>query len=466
MNESAALEAWTLPPGVEVPDAVEEAVDGDGPGLLVPAVESGWIWEVARTLKRNRDALFDIPAREIVGAVGRTGARFLNPEDPLRARALEWLPRTSGLSLQMASAVLDGMARDWTEERLLRLLEVEFSEPEALDGFVPGSEGRVRALGPALCSQIVAGSVPGVGVTALVRALLTKGSTLLKPGWGDVALPVLFARALREEDLRVGGAVAVVYWHGGDEAVEDAALHSADVITVYGDDDTVRSLRNRAPVTARFVAYHHRVGIGVVGREVLGPERGRRAAMEIAGAVGFFDQRGCVSPQILYVEEGGAWSPEAFAAALGEAFDSLEDTLPAGGLDAHEASRVHQIRGAGELMAAAGSGAVYKGKGTSWTVLFQPDAEFPGACVGRVLQVTPVADIMETAERVAPYGAHLQTVGVAGCGARTERLAEALGRAGATRVAGFVDVPFPPPWWHHDGQGPLEALIRWVDLED
>jgi len=66
---------------------------------------------------------------------------------------------------------------------------------------------------------------------------------------------------------------------------------------------------------------------------------------------------------------------------------------------------------------------------------------------------------------VASIGPHLQTVGVAGCGERLGGLAEALARVGVLRITGFGDVPFPPPWWHHDGEGPLRALTRWVDLE-
>jgi hypothetical protein len=44
-------------------------------------------------------------------------------------------------------------------------------------------------------------------------------------------------------------------------------------------------------------------------------------------------------------------------------------------------------------------------------------------------------------------------------------VAEALARVGVTRVTAFSEVPFPPPWWHHDGVGPLGALVRWVDLD-
>jgi hypothetical protein len=314
--------------------------------------------------------------------------------------------------------------------------------------------------------QIVAGSVPGVGATALLRSLLVKGPTLVKPGRGDVVLPVLLAEALRSVEPTVGDAAAVIYWPGGSEALEEAALAEADVVTAYGGDDAVRRLRARTPVTTRFVAYHHRVSLGVVGREALEDARRHRTASEVAGAVAFFDQRGCVSPQVVFVEEGGDASPLDFARELSVAMEAVERHLPGGTLDPGEASLRHQVRGTAELQAAAGMGVeVHDGGAAGWAVIYDPGPDLGPACVGRLVRVKPVADVLEVPGLVSPLGSHLQTVAVAGCGARLERLAGALTEAGVSRVAGFDATAFPAPWWHHDGQGPLRALVRWADLE-
>ena len=56
----------------------------------------------------------------------------------------------------------------------------------------------------------------------------------MKPGRGDVVLPVLAAEAIREEDPILGEAIAVVYFPGGSEALEDAALLAGDVVVAYG----------------------------------------------------------------------------------------------------------------------------------------------------------------------------------------------------------------------------------------
>ncbi len=466
-SRSKPFHAWALPAEVALPGGAELQFETGGLRVLYPDATVEWMRHVTDVLDGGREALLGRSAAEIARVLGRVGGRFLDPEDPVRRAAVELLPATSGLSPAMAEAVLDGMASDWTADRLEGMLVAELGGGEAVDGFVRTGHGQARAIGPRLCTQIVSGSVPGVGVTALLRSLVVKGPTLLKPGHGDVVLPVLFASALREEDPDLADATAVIYWAGGSEHLEDVALRAADVVTVYGDDDTIVSLRARSPATALFVPYHHRVSLAVVGRDALTPESVRRAACDAAGAVAFFDQRGCVSPQVVYVEEGGEVTPRRFAAELAGSLAELEKRLPGGTLDALEASTIHQLRGTAELRAASGDGVeVHHGGPAAWTVIYDPAPASAASCVGRVVRVKPVRDLLQVATLAAPFREHMQTAGVVGCGDRLEALANALARVGLTRVAPLSAVPFPPPWWHHDGQGPLGVLLRWVDLEE
>ena len=76
-----------------------------------------------------------------------------------------------------------------------------------------------------------------------------------------------------------------------------------------------------------------------------------------------------------------------------------------------------------------------------------------------------VVDALDVPDLLVPVGRHLQTVGVAGLGERVDEVAAALGKVGAVRICPLGDVPFPPPWWHHDGRGPRSVFLRWVELE-
>ena len=141
-----------------------------------------WLARVLDALGDSRSRLVDRGAGDLCVTLGAVGARLLDPDDTLRMKALEYLPADSGLSAEMATVVLDGMARDWAEDGLRELLDAEFTDVACLDGFVERQGRSSMAMGPGLCFQIIAGSVPGVGVSALIRSLLVKSPTLLKPG--------------------------------------------------------------------------------------------------------------------------------------------------------------------------------------------------------------------------------------------------------------------------------------------
>jgi len=424
-----------------------------------------WLLEA---LKEVGTRLADVPVRDVVSGVGRVADRFLDSSDPIRSRAIDLLVPTAGISKEMASEVLTGMARDWTAERLDELLQRELRDRGVLDGFSRLDEGRsMRASGPPLTFHVGAGTVPGVSVTSMIRALLVKSAVLLKPGLGDVVLPVLFAEALAEEAPELAGAMAVTYWLGGSSPLEGLALERAGAVVAYGSDEAITSLRARTPVTARFIAYHHRLSVGLVGRGALTVERASHVARMAARAVSMFDQRGCVSPQAIYVEEGGAVGPGEWAALLASAMADLEAELPGGYVTASEASAVHQTRGSAELREATGSGVrVFRADEGLWTVILEDELGFTPSCLNRVVSVFPAPDLCDVAGSLGGVGRYLQTVVVEGADDRLPKLAEALCRAGATRITSFEKAPWPPPWWRHDGASVFAGLIRWVDLEE
>lgn len=421
---------------------------------------------VKADLAKGREALLSRSAIEIAQLVGRVGSRFADPTDPVRQAALQALPAEAALSSELAEVILDGMAADWTEERITQLLLAEFDDPGVLDGVVVRRARSVMAFGPVLCVQISSGGVPGVGVNALIRSLLVKSPTLIKPGAGDVVLTRLFAEALAEADPALGAAVAVRYWPGEEHACTAVALEGADLVVAYGSDASVRAVRDLIPVTTRFVPYHHRFGVGIVGREALGSGV-EEVARDVARAVAMFEHRGCVCPHVVFVEQHGQVVPEAFAELVAAALADVARAWPGPADPAVvqvEAAALAQARGTVEIHEAAGGARVIHGGVDDWTVVFESDLVEIPALPGRSVRIRSVDDLADVPTILGSVGQHLQSVGYAGAERRITALAQALGRAGASRVVPFARVSFPPAWWLHDGQGPLTTLVRWVEV--
>ena len=458
------FDGWAVPPG-----SLTDLVLVEDNGVRHPVLDEAAARRLISGLRAAReDGLLQYGVHERARLLGRAGARFLDPADTLRQEAEERLPATADLSPEMVRAVIEGMARDWTAERLTGLLAAELPQPEALDRFVlQAGGGRARAFPPALSFHVGAGTVPGVSATSMLRGLILGSATLVKPGVGDVVLPVLLARALAEEAPLLASAVAVLYWSGGSgESVESVALETSDLVVAYGGDTAVRSLRERLPVTTPLVAYHHRMSVALVGRGALSSERLPGVVAALARAVALFDQRGCVSPHAVLVEEGGDVGARELAEAVAGELERLHQVLPPTRPSSAHASTVHQLRRTCELRRAAGEDIdLHTGPGASWTVVLESDAKIEPSCLGRTVRVHSIADALAAPALLEPVRRHLQTVGVVGLGERIEEVASALGKVGAVRVCPLGEVPFPPPWWHHDGRGPLSVFLRWMDLE-
>jgi hypothetical protein len=438
--------------------------DGIPTGVEARADAAAVAAEMER-LVATREALLDRPVREIARLLGRAGARLADPDDPLTGEVREAVAREAGYSIRMAGRVVAGMARDWSPDRLRELLLREFDDPAVLDGWAPDGRGgrRLRAVGDAVALHLCSGSVPGVSTTSLVRSLLVKTPVLLKPGAGDRALAEAFHRALAEEDADLAESATVLYWPGDDQACLDAAVARARRVVVYGSDQTADAVRAVTPVTTPVVAYHHRVSVAVVGTAAIDSPLLEDTADALAQAAATFDQRGCVSPHRVFVL-GSPETGERLGDALAGAMTREAGSVPPGPMDRDEAARVQQLRSEVELRAAAGEAVrLWQGEGTSWTVVLDSEG---GGVRGfhRTLVLVPT-DPPGLATALDPLSAHLQTAGIAGLGEEAERVVERLVRLGVTRVVPVAEMPFPPAWWHHDGAGPLRALVRWAEWE-
>lgn len=411
------------------------------------------------------------PIAEIVDSIDRVIALWLDPQYPYRQQAEALLPSITHYSPPMVRHGLERLLRALRKEALWRLLHAEFGDPLLLDTFRPRPHagGWTRAYGPRLITHIFSGNVPALPAWSLICALLIKSASLGKSASEEPVFAALFARSLADVCPEIGACLAVGWWQGGDAALEAAAFAPAEAVIAYGSEAATRDIQRRVPPGVRFLAYSHRLSFGVIGREALGnTEQAAQTARQAAYGVSVFDQQGCVSPHLLYVERGGAVSPREFAALLAQGMAAVHAELPRGPLPLEASAAIRHLRGAYECrqLEDAESLLLCSEPGTAWTVLYEDTPTFTPSCLNRTVRVHPIDDLADIAARVAPVRAYLQTVGVALAPQRRHMLAETLGRLGVSRISTLDRMPWPHLTWHHDGRCNLLDLVRWTDIED
>jgi hypothetical protein len=468
------VQPYFFPPGFE-PQTHEEMTltfgdEAEALRLSLPVLTPAALEALSLRLLEAQEAhLARRPIADIVEVIDQAVQRWLDPHSVYRQQAEAWLPAITRYSPAMIRHGLDTLLQALRKEALWRLLQAEFGDPQVLDTFRPRPHvgSLTRAYGPRLVTHIFSGNVPALSAWSLVCALLTKSASVGKSASEEPLFAALFARSLWEVCPDLGACLAVCWWKGGETALEEAAFAHAGAVIAYGSEATIRDVQQRVPAAARFLAYGHKLSFGVVGREALTAARAPQTAHRAAYGVSMFDQQGCVSPHLLFVEAGGEVSPRAFADLLAEGMQQMQVEFPRGRLSLTESTAIRHLRGTYEFRQLADDRVLLlcSEPGTAWTVIYEEDAPFTASCLNRTIRVHAVDHIAAIPARLEPVRAYLQTAGAALPRQRLLELAEALGGLGVTRLCALERMPWPGMTWHHDGRPNLADLVRWTDIE-
>ena len=269
---------------------------------------------------------------------------------------LEAGPEIIGFTSQVLAAGLDDFFKLLTVENLENLLWQELGHTERLDNFHAnergwGSQFSALAQGPQLLAHIAPGSLPVPVLMEMVLGLLARSAQFVKCASGRAFVPRMFAHSLYDADRKVGACIELADWKGGWNQFADTALFAeCDCVVATGSDQTLAAIAGRISPKTRFIGYGTRLSFGYVTREAL--RQGMAVAKRAAADVVAWNQCGCLSPHVIYVEDGATVSREAFADMLALELKALEATHPRGPLGVSEAADIARRRSFYEVRAA------------------------------------------------------------------------------------------------------------------
>lgn len=431
------------------------------------------ISEAMITLRRNRESyLLGRTTAQIVRLLTEVATHWLQPDDPFRKLALEHGPVELGFSRETLTRGLDDFFRQLTEESFKALLEQELGDAQRLDELVASDVERCAdrasiVTGPEILVHIAAGNIPNSTLTSMVFGLLTRSAQFVKCARGTSLLPRLFAHSIHEREPKLATCLEVAEWRGGTIALEDALFAEADCVTATGSDETLAAIRARLPSSARFLGYGHRLSFGYVAGEVLTSLHARKLVERAAEDVVAWDQLGCLSPHVFYVQSGGIFSPLQFAEQLAAELVRREVSHPRGKVSTEVAAVIASRRSIYEMRAAASNETQLwqSQESTAWTVVCEADTQFPVSCLHRFVYVKPVRGLTEALQNADSVRKKISTVGIAVPEHRTAETVKQLARWGATRVCSLGKMQAPSLLWRHDGRPALADLLTWTDFE-
>lgn len=438
----------------------------------VPALDAAQMQALAMRVKRASALhLKTRSVSDIIAVVDRVITRLLDRDQPTRRLADAWLPLVTGYDPEMVRLGLTGFFKTFRAAQLHRFVAEDFANPKVLDGFQPSPKGgAVRAFGPDLLVHNWAGNVPALALWSLVCGLLVKAGSIGKLPSAEPLFAGWFAHLLAEECPDLGECLAVVWWRGAGDAATDALYAHADTVVAYGGNRAIEAIGQRLPVTTRLLPHGHKLGVALLAAAALDAARAPALARLAAWDVMRYDQQGCYSPHVFYVERGGVVSPHRFASHLAGELANLERRFPRRALDVQDAAAVAKWRQTLEWQALsapqASAPVLFGAPDAAWSVAYS-EALTPLAptALQRTIQVIAVDELDAVMPVLAVQRAFLQTAGLAADPAELYRLAGLLGAAGVTRIAAIGSMSSPEAGWHHDGRFNLLDLVRMTEIE-
>lgn len=437
--------------------------------VKVPILTQDQMLTVTQNVKNACNAqIKTMDVSEIVRVIDQAILRLLDVNNEDRKRIDTLLPIATGMDATMLRLNFSQYLQTFRALQLHRFIAEDFSNPKMLDEFQPRiTGGWTKAVGAELITHIWAGNVPGLPLWSLISGLLVKSGTIGKVSSAEPICASIFAKVLVDIEPRLAGCLSIIWWPNEDMNTAIHLFQQSDIVLAYGGNMALAAVQAQVPVTTRFLPHGHKLSFGMVSAFALSVVRAKRLAAQAALDIVRYEQQGCYSPQMFYVERGAQVSPQEFAQTLCGEMATLAHKYPRTSLSIEEALHIASWRELHEFaMLQSPAVQVLGDKKDAFVVVYSdvPVSLNPSP-LNRCVTVVAVDSLLDVMPLLKDQRSYLQTVGLATDPETLLALGDALAQAGVTRICAIGEMTSPAAGWHHDGRFSLADLVNMVDIE-
>jgi phenylacetate-CoA ligase len=419
---------------------------------------------VVREARHLRASYRQVPLEEILEILHRLGQRLAEPQNPIRQRIMQEMPRVVRFHPNMVAEGMSSLCSMLDRENILVRMRSDLGSPELLERFTwqEPFAGSIKAEPRGVVAHVAAGNVFVGAIDSLIQGLVTKNINLLKMSGVDPVFPLLFAEALQEVDPqgRVSQAFALLPFRGGDTEVESLLKEGCDTMIVYGGEEAVKAYRDGLPLTNRVVEYGPKYSLMVVDADLVDAD----AVALMARDFTLWEQSACSSPHVIYLL-GGPAKARQLASDLADQLSRQLERFPQPEIGRDEQVEITRTRELAKVSQALGEGELFvPAQGQGYTVVFEQDPGFRVSCQHRTAYVKPVANFDSVLEVLKPYGTFIQSVGLLAPPGRMFEWSDRLVASGADRITGLGEMTRRKHGTPHDGTRGLGEFVRWTSL--
>jgi phenylacetate-coenzyme A ligase PaaK-like adenylate-forming protein len=305
---------------------------------------------------------------------------------------------------------------------------------------------------------------PLLGVLGVIEGLLSGNVNVLKLARKDSSFAALFYQELCTLDttLTFKNYIYIGKVPSYDQQYLKDFLSIADVVSAWGNEESLKSLRALAPIQARLVEWGHKISFAYVSKATSqNVEMLKKLAFEICNN----EQMACSSPQCVFLEDAAFSDLLEFSKNLGSALDLVSPTiarvLPGVQENAELTVTQEQVR----LNAIFGGSQFIVSAKNEWRIYIEDSENLLTSPLFRTIWVKPMPK-HKIIQNLRPLKIYLQTVGLSSAKHEVEELTQLLFLAGVQRVRAIGEMTDSYLGEPHDGVYALERFCQKISYTD
>lgn len=281
--------------------------------------------------------------------------------------------------------------------------------------------------------HVVPGNALNVGVLSMLEGLIAGNINILKNTSRNGNFAPLFMKELIDCDA-TGILKHFIYLFEISSKQDDLIqklINQADLVTVWGGEEAVKSIRNMCPPGVRVVDWGHKISFAYFAEKQIFDETSIDA---LAEDICRRNQQACTSPQCVLVETDDMEVLNRFGEALNRSLEKISPTFPLQPNSQQEKAEITTITHLQKLESSMGNGKVIEAKDFSYRILIDYRSGLQPSPLYRTIWVKPILrkDIIPV---LRPFNLYLQTCGLA-ANEKSDiyELTEELLKAGLQRI--------------------------------
>lgn len=309
---------------------------------------------------------------------------WLNPKYELRQQAIDKASIEFGLSKENFTLALDWIFSEWHEDNFLEMIK------------------HCPFTGISNAIQILAGNTPAVIAQAFLQGVILQVPQIIKASSRCILFPQLIHQSFSSISKRLSQLFYLEHNH--ESANFKDKIKAADLVIAYGNDASIANIKKYLSSKTIFIGHGHAGSAAIILKEAANNDSLEKLAWDMLS----YDQRGCLSPRVTFVQQGGQLQPAECAKLFAsKILSKYALKLPRGCLFSGEAAAILQARSVYRFR-----GQVYEG--SDWTVCFDEKLSWPEESLPRFMPFKSFISLQELKPLLKSMDNNLLSIGYSG----------------------------------------------------